>query len=173
MADETQTTHPSQQDQQQGQQQDTQQGQQTQQAQQNGQQDNETAKWRRLHERADGDLKTARGELDTERTARTQAEERAAAALRRAIAAEHGLSGDALEFLTANDEDGLTAQAKKLSGMVGQPGAAEGQPGKAGTTTNPAGNQQPSLEEQIAAAEKAGQRGLAISLKRQQAFGAG
>jgi hypothetical protein len=44
-------------------------------------------------------------------------------------------------------------------------------PAQAGTVTQPSANQQPTLDEQIATAEKNGNTLAAIRLKRQKAFG--
>lgn len=124
---------------------------------------NDPHEYRRLFEREENARKAAETQANTEKTAREAAEATALAALRRAVAAENGLSAEAVEFLTATDEDGLVAQAVKLAGMTGA------KPVVAGTVTNPSGQQQPSIDEQISAAEKSGNIALSISLKRQKA----
>jgi hypothetical protein len=140
--------------------------------------DNDVAKWRRLaekHERElaklqDAEKKRAEAELSEVDRLKAQAEESAnklaaleAENLRRRVAAEAGLAADTLEFLTGTDEETLKAQAAKLAGMV------KAVPTRGGTTTNPPSHAQPSLDEQIAAAQKAGNVALAIGLKRKAA----
>lgn len=83
--------------------------------------------------------------------------------LRRRIAAEKNLSADAIQFLQGDDEATLTANAEKLVSLVGKA------PLQAGTVTSPGGQQKPTIAEQIAAAEKAGNGMLSIQLKREQA----
>jgi hypothetical protein len=140
--------------------------------------DNEAAKWRRLAEKNERELKkfqdaeAERQKADMSELDRLKAEneERAtklaaleAENLRRRVASEAGLAADVLEFLTGTDEETLKAQAARLAAMV------KAAPTRAGTTTNPPGGQQPSLDEQIAAAQKAGNVALAIGLKRRAA----
>ena len=72
------------------------------------------------------------------------------------------LPDEALEFLTGTDEATLAAQAEKLRKVY--PAA----PASAGTLTNPPANQAPSVDEQIAAAEKAGNGLQAIRLKMEK-----
>ncbi len=147
--------------------------------QQNQTGENEAAKFRRLFEKAEADRKKLETDLQaikdkdlselekakkdaleaTERAKRLEAEN-----LRRKVAAEAGVPADAFDFLTGEDEETLKAQATKLVGMIGKPGAAP-----AGTTTQPAGGGGPSVDDQITAAEKAGNFALAITLKRQRA----
>lgn len=153
----------------------------------------EAAKYRRLHEKADKDLKETRAKLtalEAEKSKRDEADlteaqkaaKRADDAEKRAtdaeaksarleVAREFGIDDDeAMEFLTATDPDALRAQAEKLAKLTAKPaGDAPPAPLKGGTTTKPPQQQQPSIDEQIAKAEKDGNRGLAITLKRQQA----
>jgi len=83
--------------------------------------------------------------------------------LKRRIAAEMSLSPETLEFLQGEDEAGLRASATKLAGLVVRA------PLQAGTQTAPPGQQNPTADERIAAAEKAGNHALAITLKRERA----
>lgn len=124
---------------------------------------NDPHKYRRLFEREETTRKEAEKTAAAEKERADTAETERLAALRRAVAAENGLAAEAVEFLTGTDEETLLAQATKLGGMVGA------KPVVAGSVTNPGGNQQPSVDEQIAAAQKAGNTILAITLKRQQA----
>jgi len=145
---------------------------------------NDENKFRRLHEKAEGDnaaLKTRLAELEAAEKARKEGEmtelqkAQAEAAelkaktaaleaenLRRKIAAEKGLAPDMLDFLSG-DEAQMTAQAERLAGLANRP------PAKAGTTTLPGGGQTPTVDEQIAAAQKANNTHEAIRLKRERA----
>lgn len=124
---------------------------------------NDPHKYRRLFEREEATRKAAETQAAQEKERADKAETERLDALKRAVAAENGLAPEAVEFLTASDEAGLLAQATKLGGMVGA------KPVVAGTVTNPPGQQTPSIDEQISAAQKAGNTALAISLKRQKA----
>lgn len=111
----------------------------------------------------------------------TKAEETAATAkaeaLRWRIAAKNGISDEDAEiFLTGTSEDALTKQAERLVALRGttqQPPAAGGAPGqrtpvealRPGAMPNPP---EPTLADQIAAAEKAGDWAAAQRLKAQQ-----
>jgi len=145
---------------------------------------NDENKFRRLHEKAEGEnaaLKTRLAELEAAEKARKEgemtelqkaqseaAELKAKTAaleaenLRRKIAAEKGLTPDLLDFLSG-DEVQMTAQAEKLAGLANRA------PAKAGTITLPGGGQTPSIEDQIAAAQKAGNTSESIRLKRERA----
>lgn len=140
--------------------------------------DNEAAKFRRLFEKADKELAELKAaeqkraeaemtELEREKKRAADAEAKAATLerenLARRVAAEHNVPADAIEFLTGSDEATLIAQAQKLGGMIAPGGV------RAGTTTNPGGQQTPTIDDRIAAAEKAGDRALAITLKRDKA----
>ena len=81
------------------------------------------------------------------------------------------LPEEALEFLTATDEVGLAAQATKLATLYGKAPAAPPAPVKGGTVTQPPAGQQPSTQERIAAATKAGNPLEAIRLMRAEQFG--
>jgi hypothetical protein len=69
---------------------------------------------------------------------------------------------EALEYLSGGDEDGLRGSARKLVTLIGSKNVS------AGSRTQPAAGQAPSLDEQILAAEKSGNRTLSISLKNQK-----
>lgn len=100
-----------------------------------------------------------------------------AEALRWRIAARNGISDEDAEiFLTGTTEDALTRQAERLVALRGtaqQPAAAVGPQGqrtpvealRPGALPNPP---EPTLADQIAAAEKAGEWGKAHQLKAQQ-----
>lgn len=92
-----------------------------------------------------------------------KAAESEAQLLRQRVALELGVPADALEFLTGSDEETIRAQASRLTGLIGA------RPTAAGTVTNPPGNQIPSIDEQIAAAQSRGDWQTSIRLKRQQA----
>ena len=113
-------------------------------------------------------------ELEREKNRATEAEKRAAdaeaKALRLSIAAELGVPADALPLLTATDEAGMRSQAASIVKLAGAAAPAQ-QPPAGGTITQPGRNQQPSVDEQIAAAVKAGNTQEAIRLKRAAAFG--
>lgn len=141
---------------------------------------NDPHKYRRLFEKTEQRLKEVEAELkkrtdaelseiEREKADRTAAEERATKAeqrlLRLEIAQETGLSAEAIEMLNGTDADSLREQATKLAGMMPKAEA----PPAGGTHTQPPKHGGPSVDEQIAAAEKAGNHILAISLKRQKA----
>jgi hypothetical protein len=83
-------------------------------------------------------------------------------ALRRKVAHEENVPLEALEYLSGGDEDGLRGSARKLVTLIGSKNVS------AGSRTQPAAGQAPSLDEQILAAEKSGNRTLSISLKNQK-----
>jgi hypothetical protein len=87
--------------------------------------------------------------------------------LRRKVAQEESVPVEALEYLSGDDEATLRGSAQRLVTLIGssKTGAS------AGTRTQPAGNQAPTIDEQIAAAEKSGNRVLSISLKNQKMRG--
>jgi hypothetical protein len=140
--------------------------------------ENEAAKFRRLFEAAQKKADTLeaaeqqRAQAEMTELQRAQAEaaeakaklaEAEAERLRMKVATAHGLSADAMEFLGTGDEAALTAQAAKLAGLL------KAAPVAAGSVTQPAGGGAPTIDEQIAAAEKAGDWALSIGLKRQKA----
>jgi hypothetical protein len=85
-------------------------------------------------------------------------------ALRRKVAQEENVPVEALEYLAGGDEDTLRGSARKLVTLIGsKPGHIA-----AGSRTQPGAGQSPTLDEQIAAAEKSGNRTLSISLKNQK-----
>lgn len=93
-----------------------------------------------------------------QRAARAEAE-----ALRWRIAAKHGISDEDAElFLTGSDEETLARQAERFKELAVKPSKGTHVPG--------VGNQPapPSIAEQIAAAEAAGDFNLAIQLKSQR-----
>jgi len=96
-------------------------------------------------------------------------EEQNLKATRRTIALEVGIAPEAVEFITASDEDGMRAQAQKLKGLMPAAPAPTPPPPPAGTTTNPGGTPPEDLTAKIAEAEKSGNVLLAIRLKRQAA----
>jgi hypothetical protein len=114
--------------------------------------------------RKDAELTESQREKKRADTAEAEAKAARTELLKVKIGGELGIPAEALEFITATDEAGIRAQAEKLKGFVKAPTAG-------GTVTNPAGGQQPSLDQQIAEAEKSGNALLAIQFKRQQAFG--
>ena len=86
------------------------------------------------------------------------------------------LPDEALEFLTATNEAGLAAQATKLAALYGSQSqgnapAAPKPPVQGGTVTQPAANQTPSAQEQIATTVKSGDVVGAIRLMRAEQFG--
>jgi len=85
-------------------------------------------------------------------------------ALRRKVAQEEKVPIEALEYLFGNDEDALRGSARKLVVLIGSKTANSA----LGSRTQPAASQIPTLDEQIAAAEKTGNRVLSISLKNQK-----
>jgi hypothetical protein len=108
-------------------------------------------------------------EVDRAKADAKAAQDRAAELTRKLVAAEAGLKAEDLEFLTATDETELRAQATRLSERFkgGTPPATP--PPAAGTITQPAGGQTPTLDERIATAEKAGDHMTAVALKRERA----
>ncbi len=106
-------------------------------------------------------------ELEREKAARVAAEEKAKGLelerLREKVAKAANLPAEALELLAGETEEALTAHAAKLAAIARQP--AQG-----GTQTAPGGNHQPTMDERIEAAQKAGNTLTAMALKRQQAF---
>lgn len=88
---------------------------------------------------------------------------------RRAIAAELGVKPEAVDFITATDEDGIRAQATRLKALMPADPAPAPLPGPTGTVTNPAGPPPEDLTAKIAEAEKSGNVLQAIRLKRQAA----
>jgi hypothetical protein len=111
-----------------------------------------------------------RTDLENAQKAAKEAGDRNVELTRKLVATEAGLKPEDLEFLTAADEEGLRAQAARLAERfkatppVGAPPAPKG-----GSITNPPGNQEPTIDERIDAAEKAGNFAVSISLKRQRA----
>ena len=106
-----------------------------------------------------------------ERTARLEADN--LALRRKTIAQEIGIQPDAIEFLTATDDAAIRAQAEKLKAFAPAPAtpAAAATPPAAGTVTNPAPTPPTTIEERIAAAEKAGNGFSSITLKLEQMRG--
>ena len=120
----------------------------------------------------------ARLELDELRKSQLSAEEKLAAelteaaqraaraeseALRWRIAAKHGISDEDAElFLTGSDEETLVRQAQRFNELAVKPSKGTHVPG--------VGNQPapPTIADQIAAAEAAGDYQLAIQLKTQR-----
>jgi hypothetical protein len=87
--------------------------------------------------------------------------------LKMRIAHEVGVTRDALDLLTGGDEATLRAQAEKIVTLAGK-GGQQAPPIQAGTRTQPAGQQQPTVDEQIAAAVRGGNDIAAIRLMRQK-----
>lgn len=132
---------------------------------------------RKAAEKTAQTLKTRLDELDAEKLSKEEqaakkakdAEDRAAKAEAEAqrwrIAAKYGISDeDAQLFLTGGDEDTLTRQAERFVAITPK------QPAK-GTHVPGVGNQPPtppSLAEQIAAANAAGDTKMSLALKAQQ-----
>ena len=86
------------------------------------------------------------------------------AALRARIQAKHGISDEDAElFLTATDEETLARQAQRFIEIAPKPGKGNVVPGVGISPT-----QLPTLQEQIRAAEQAGNKQLMMSLKAQQ-----
>jgi len=83
--------------------------------------------------------------------------------LRRKVAQEESVPIDAFEYLAGNDEEALRASARKLVTLIGSKAVQA-----AGTRTQPGTGQAPTIDDQIAAAEKSGNRALSISLKNQK-----
>lgn len=114
--------------------------------------------------------RTSELELERERQRASEAEDRATRweleDMKRKIATEIGLAHDAILFMTGEDEAALRVQAEKLQALI--PRIA---PVQAGSQTQPASRQTPSLDEQITAAQLAGRTAEAITLKRFQVFG--
>ena len=151
----------------------------------------ETAKWRRLHEQAAKEAADLKAKLKEKEDAELSESERnkkradeaeqalkdaQAENLRLKIAGETGLAADMLEFLTATDEAGIRAQAEKLAAKMTASGTGTTgttppatPPAQAGTTTQPNRTAQPSLDERILAADKAGNAALSIELMRERA----
>lgn len=150
-------------------------------------QDNEAAKFRRLHEKAAKELETAQADLKKFREAQLsdleKAQKRAEEAETRAkvlelertrlkVAQQHHLTAEATELLDGVDEAQLTERAEKLARLVGQrQGGQQQQAAPQGSASNPPRGQQASVDEQIEAASKAGNLGEVIRLKRERAFG--
>lgn len=87
-----------------------------------------------------------------------------AEAMRWRIAAKHGISDEDAElFLTGSDEETLSKQAERFKELAVKPSKGTHVPGVGNQPNTP-----PSITEQIAAAEAAGDFNLAISLKSQQ-----
>ena len=84
--------------------------------------------------------------------------------LRRRVAQEENVPVDALEYLSGSDEDTLRGSARKLVTLIG----SKTSPTTLGTRTQPGVGQVPTIDDQIAAAEKSGNRVLSISLKNQK-----
>ena len=117
---------------------------------------------KRLKEFEEADAERKRSELsEVERLKQEAQEAKTALEAQRLetlrLKAGKDLPEEALEFLTATDEAGLAAQAEKLSKVYA--------PAAAGTRTNPGAGQGPSVDEQITAAEKAGNSFQSIKLK--------
>jgi len=94
-----------------------------------------------------------------QRAARAEAE-----ALRWRIAAKHGISDEDAElFLTGSDEETLARQAERFKELAVKTSKGTVVPGIGNQPTT-----QPSIADQIAAAEAAGDFALAIQLKSQQ-----
>lgn len=98
--------------------------------------------------------------------ARKEAEAAKAEALRLRIAAKHGISDeeDMELFLTGTDEATLTRQAERLAARVATPGTPKADPSSGAKS----GVESHSVADQIAAAEKDGDRAAASRLKAQQ-----
>jgi hypothetical protein len=105
-------------------------------------------------------LKKHAAELE-ERAARSERE-----SLRRRVAQEENVPVEALEYLSGNDEESLRGSAQRLVTLIGSKASAA-----AGSRTQPAAGQAPTMDEQIAAAERSGNRILSISLKNQKMRG--
>lgn len=121
---------------------------------------------KRIKEFEDAETERKRGELSEVDRLKQEAAD-AKAALETAtleglrLKAGKDLPDEALGFLTGTDEATLTAQATALRNLFA--------PGAAGTVTRPGSSQGPSLDEQIATAEKAGNSISSIKLKMQKA----
>lgn len=149
----------------------------------NGGQGNEEHKFRRLFEDSETKRKeqeTRLAELEAAENKRKEAEmteaqrEKARAdaaeakakkletdALKGKIAGELKLPAEAIEFLPDGDEATIRTRAEALAKFATAP--VQG-----GSQTNPGRQQQATLDEQISAAEKAGNRGLSLQLKLQR-----
>ena len=138
----------------------------------------EGGKYRRLFEKTQKELEVLKADAEKRKNAelsdyeklqkRAEEAEKLAHDLSRErliskIAKEEGISEDSFDFLTASDEEGLRNQAQKLASITKRTNIA------AGTRTNPAANQQPSIDEQISAAEKSSNSFESIRLKVQKA----
>jgi hypothetical protein len=86
--------------------------------------------------------------------------------LKRKVAQEENVPVEGLEYLAGDDESTLRQNAQKLVTLIGSKASAA-----AGSRTQPAGNQAPTIDEQISAAERSGNRALSISLKNQKMRG--
>jgi hypothetical protein len=150
-----------------------------------GQGGNDEAKFRRLFEAEQAKSRASEqrlAELDAAETKRREsemtelqkvqaraeeAEKRATKMehenLRRQVAAEAQLTPEALEFLQGEDEAALRASAAKLATLVTKA------PVQLGSHTQPGGSQKPTVEDQIAAAQKAGNWQESMRLKREAA----
>lgn len=109
------------------------------------------------------ELERAQREAADLRAATAKAE---ADAMRLRLATRYGISEeDAEMFLTGSTEEALTAQAERVAALRGESkrfkGSADGGARR---------ESQPSIDDQIAEASKAGNHALAISLKRQKAY---
>ena len=119
--------------------------------------------------------KTAQEKLDERLKGledRAKKAEREALVLR--VAGEAKLKPEAVDLVAGDDETTIKASVDKLVslGLVAtDAGAAVGgnQPVRAGTVTNPGSQQAAGYAEKIAAAEKSGNVGESIRLKREQA----
>ena len=147
------------------------------------QQDNQANAWRRKFEDAErerrrladeaqarkaGEMSDIEKEKARADAAEATARDAGAKLLKLQVATEAGVPADALDLLTAADEAGLRAQAAAVVKLAGASATVARQ---AGTVTNPAASQQPSIDEQIASAQRAGNNQEAIRLKRHKAFG--
>ena len=97
--------------------------------------------------------------------ARSEAEDARREALRWRVAARHRLSDEDAElFLTGNDEETLTRQAERLVERTPSPGkGGQPVPGAGERPTKP-----PTVDEQIRAAEQAGDKTAVMRLKTQK-----
>ena len=96
--------------------------------------------------------------------AKAEAAQAKAEAMRWRIAARFGMSDEDAElFLTATDEETLIRQAQRFTELAPKAGKGNVVPGVGTSPT-----QLPTLQEQIRAAEQAGNKQLVMSLKAQQ-----
>lgn len=88
-------------------------------------------------------------------------------ALCRKVAQEENVPVEALEYLSGHDEESLRGSARKLVTLIG----SKAVPAAVGSRTQPGSSQTPTIDDQITAAERTGNRALSITLKNQKMRG--